>query len=65
MSKRKSGGQVARSPSPREIVCILVVDIVLDKFEVEHLALTSYGAVPYTDGRFSSNLPARADCRTG
>ncbi len=41
MSKRKLGGQAAGSPSPREIVCVLVVDIILDEFEVEHLALTS------------------------
>jgi len=41
MSKRKSGGQAARSPSPPEIVCVLVVDIILDEFEVENLALTS------------------------
>jgi hypothetical protein len=41
MSKRKSGGQTARSPSPPEIVCVLVVDIILDEFEVENLALTS------------------------
>jgi hypothetical protein len=30
-----------RRGSPPEIVCVLVVDIILDKFEVEHLALTS------------------------
>ena len=65
MSKRKSGGQAARSPSPPEIVCVLVVDIILDEVEVENLALTSSGTVPYTDGEFSSNLPARADRRTG
>jgi hypothetical protein len=47
MSRRKSGGHTAESPSPREKVCILVVDIVPDKFEAEHLALTSYGAVHY------------------
>jgi hypothetical protein len=40
MSKRKSGGQASRSPSPREKVCILVVDIVPDKFDGEHLTLT-------------------------
>jgi hypothetical protein len=65
MSKRKSGGHAARSPSPPEIVCILVVDAIIDEFEVENLALTSSGTMPYTDGGFSSNLPARADCRTG
>ena len=52
MSKRKSGGQTARSPSPPEIVCVLVVHIILDEFEVESLALTSEGTVPYTDGGF-------------
>jgi hypothetical protein len=30
-----------------------------------NLALTSSGTAPYADGGFSSNLPARADCRTG
>src|ERR1019366_979217 len=35
MSKRKSGGQAAESPSPPEIVCILVVDAVIDEIEVE------------------------------
>ena len=35
MSKRKSGSHAARSPSPPEIVCILVVDAIIDEFEVE------------------------------
>ena len=35
MSKRKSGGHAAESPSPPEIVCILVVDTIIDEFEVE------------------------------
>ena len=35
MSKRKSGGQAAESPSPPERVCILVVDAVIDEIEVE------------------------------
>jgi hypothetical protein len=35
MSKHKSGGRAAESPSPPKIVCILVVDIILDEFEVE------------------------------
>src|SRR5664279_5688888 len=35
MSKRKSGGHAAGSPSPPEIVCILVVDAVIDEVEVE------------------------------
>ena len=35
MSKHKSGGRVAESPSPPEIVCILVVDNTFDEFEVE------------------------------
>ena len=35
MSKRKSGGRAAESPSPPEIVCILVVDAIIDEFEVE------------------------------
>jgi hypothetical protein len=35
MSKRKSGGQAAESPSPPKIVCTLVVDIMLDEIEVE------------------------------
>lgn len=30
-----------RRGSPPEIVCVLVVDIILDEFEVENLALTS------------------------
>ena len=50
MSKRKSGDHAAESPSPPEIVCILVVDAIIDKFKGEHLALTSYGAVPFTTG---------------
>ena len=41
MSKRKSDGHAAESPSPPEIVCVLVVHIILDEFEVENLALTS------------------------
>ena len=35
MSKRKSGGHAAESPSPPAIVCILVVDAIMDEFEVE------------------------------
>jgi hypothetical protein len=35
MSKRKSGDHAAESPSPPEIVCILVVDAIIDEFEVE------------------------------
>src|ERR1700689_5818074 len=35
MSKRKSGGHAAESPSPREIVCTLGVDAIIDEFEVE------------------------------
>ena len=35
MSKRKSGGHASGSPSPPEIVCILVVDAIIDEFEVE------------------------------
>ena len=35
MYKRQSGGQAAESPSPPKIVCILVVDIILEEFEVE------------------------------
>jgi hypothetical protein len=35
MSKRKSGAHAAESPSPREIVCTLVVDAIIDEFEVE------------------------------
>ena len=35
MSKRKSGSEAAKSHSPPEIVCILVVDIILDEIEVE------------------------------
>ena len=35
MSKRKSGGHAAASPSPPAIVCILVVDAIIDEFEVE------------------------------
>jgi hypothetical protein len=35
MSKRKSDGRAAGSPSPPEIVCILVVDAVIDEIEVE------------------------------
>jgi hypothetical protein len=35
MSKRKSGGRAAESPSPPAIVCILVVDAIIDEFEVE------------------------------
>jgi len=35
MSKRKSGGHAAESSSPPELVCILVVDAIIDEFEVE------------------------------
>ena len=35
MSKRKSGDHAAESPSPPEIVYILVVDAIIDEFEVE------------------------------
>src|ERR1039458_1625408 len=35
MSKHKSGARAAESPSPREIVCTLVVDAIIDEFEVE------------------------------
>jgi hypothetical protein len=35
MSKRKSGGQAGGSPTPPEMVCILVVDAVIDEIEVE------------------------------
>ena len=35
MSKRKSGDHAAESPSPPEIVCIHVVDAIIDEFEVE------------------------------
>src|SRR5260370_18985799 len=35
MSKRKSGGHAAASPSPPAIICILVVDAIIDEFEVE------------------------------
>jgi hypothetical protein len=35
MSKRKSGDHAAESPSPPEIVCILVVDAIIDEIEVE------------------------------
>ena len=35
MSKRKSGGRAAESPSPPEMVCTLVVDTVIDEIEVE------------------------------
>jgi hypothetical protein len=35
MSKRKSDGRAAGSPSPPEIVCILVVDAVIAEIEVE------------------------------
>src|ERR1035441_4574632 len=35
MSKHKSGGRAAGSPSPPEIVCILVVDNTFDEFEVK------------------------------
>ena len=35
MSKRKSGGQAAGSPTPPEMVCIVVVDAVIDEIEVE------------------------------
>src|SRR5664280_3097706 len=35
MSKRKSGGRAAESPSPPEMVCTLVVDAVIDEIEVE------------------------------
>jgi hypothetical protein len=41
MSKRKSGSQTARSPSPPEIVCVRPDHIILDEFEVEKLALTN------------------------
>jgi hypothetical protein len=35
MSKRKSGGHASESPSPPETVCVLVVDAIIDAFEVE------------------------------
>jgi hypothetical protein len=35
MSKRKSGGYAADSPSPPERVCVLVVDAIIDEFEIE------------------------------
>ena len=35
MSKRKSGDHAAESPSPPEIVCILMVDAIIDEIEVE------------------------------
>src|SRR5258708_39203890 len=35
MSKRKSGGHAAESSSPPVIGCILVVDAIIDEFEVE------------------------------
>ena len=35
MSKRKSDSRAAGSPSPPEMVCILVVDAVIDEIEVE------------------------------
>src|ERR1035441_6313126 len=35
MSKHKSGGRAAESPSPPEMVCTLVVDAVIDEVEVE------------------------------
>jgi hypothetical protein len=35
MSKSKLGGDAAESPSPPERVCILVVDAIVDEFEVE------------------------------
>ncbi len=35
MSKRKSGGRPVELPSPPEMVCILVVDAVIDEIEVE------------------------------
>ena len=35
MSKRKSGGGAADSSSPPERVCVLVVDAIIDEFEVE------------------------------
>jgi hypothetical protein len=35
MSKRKSGGQAAGSPTPPAMVFILVVDAVIDEIEIE------------------------------
>ena len=35
MSGRKSAGYAAERPSPAEIVCILVVDAIIDEFEVD------------------------------
>ena len=35
MSKRKSGGRAAKSHSPPEIVCILVVDTIFGEFDEE------------------------------
>jgi hypothetical protein len=35
MSKRKAGGHAAESPSPPQIVCNLVVDAIIDEFEIE------------------------------
>ena len=35
MSKRKSDSRAAGSPTPPEMVCILVVDAVIDEIEIE------------------------------
>src|SRR5260370_41476028 len=35
MSKRKSGGQAAEPSSPPQTVCTLVVDAIIDEFDVE------------------------------
>jgi hypothetical protein len=35
MSKRKSGNRTAEAPSPPEVVCTLVVDVIIDELEVE------------------------------
>jgi hypothetical protein len=47
MSGRKSAGYAAERPSPAEIVCILVVDAVIDEVEVEIPLPTSQWTRPH------------------
>jgi hypothetical protein len=52
MSKHKSRGHAAEPPSPPEIVCILVVDAIIDEFEVE----ICYERIDGVDRVFSTSM---------
>jgi hypothetical protein len=52
MSKRKSRRHVAEPPSPPEIVCILVVNAIIDEIEIEICCQRTSGV----DGVFSTSM---------